>query len=131
MKPRLVSFLDLLLGLEEDHHLAVVLIPPTTKAEEVSLEIVQELEQSGLVHTALSRRLKSGQQRMLMSRKLRSKFPDKEFYFFLYDTLDYQGLEDFPFIECWVNTMCPRIGYDDTNKIAKPIVNLGELGEEW
>lgn len=74
---------------------------------------------------------KSGQQRYLMARKLEEQYPEKEFYFFLSDTLDYGGLEDFPFVEAWVNTMCPRIGYDDTNKIAKPVVNIGELGFEW
>lgn len=74
---------------------------------------------------------KSGQQRLLLARKLEEKYPDKEFTFVLFETLDYQALEDFSYVEVWVNTMCPRIGYDDTNKMTKPVVNIGELGFEW
>ncbi len=74
---------------------------------------------------------KYGQQRLRMALKLREKFPDKEFTFLLFDTLDWNGLEDFPFLECFVNTMCPRIGLDDTNKLTKPVLDIGELGEEW
>ena len=55
---------------------------------------------------------KPGQQRLALSLKLREKYPDKEFYYFLCDTLDFQGLEDYPFVECFVNTMCPRIGLE-------------------
>ncbi len=74
---------------------------------------------------------KYGQQRLQMALKLREQFPDKEFTFLLFDTLDYDSLEDFPFLECFVNTMCPRIGLDDTNKLTKPVLDIGELGEEW
>jgi diphthamide synthase subunit DPH2 len=28
------------------------------------------------------------------------------------DTFDYSELENFNFIECWVNTMCPRVAED-------------------
>jgi len=74
---------------------------------------------------------KYGQQRLQMALKLKEKFPDKEFTFLLFDTLDYASLEDFPFLECFVNTMCPRIGLDDTNKTEKPMLDIGELGFEW
>src|SRR3989344_1103763 len=52
---------------------------------------------------------------------------DKEAFLFLSDTLDFSELENFPDIECWVNTACPRIGYDDTKRISKPIINLDDL----
>ena len=74
---------------------------------------------------------KYGQQRLQMSLKLKEQFPNKEFFYFIGDNLDFQGLEDFNFIECWINTMCPRIGLDDTNKLRIPIVDIGELGYEW
>jgi len=74
---------------------------------------------------------KPGQQRLTLGLKLREKYPDKEFYFFLCDTLDFQGLEDYPFIECFVNTMCPRIGLDDTVRARKPIIDIGALGLAW
>lgn len=74
---------------------------------------------------------KYGQQRLIMSLKLQEKFPEKEFTFLLFDTLDWNSLEDFPFVETWVNTMCPRIGLDDTNKLRKPVIDIGELGFSW
>ncbi len=74
---------------------------------------------------------KYGQQRLEMALSLREKYPDKELYYLLFDTLDWGSLEDYPFLECFVNTMCPRIGLDDTNKLGKPVLDIGELGYEW
>jgi 2-(3-amino-3-carboxypropyl)histidine synthase len=45
-------------------------------------------------------------------KQLEKKYPSKKFYYFICDTLDFNQLENFPFIECWVNTMCPRIMED-------------------
>lgn len=61
--------------------------------------------------------------------KLEKRFKNKSFYYFACDTLDFNDLENFPFIECWVNTMCPRIGYDDSIRISKPIINYEDLIE--
>ena len=36
-------------------------------------------------------------------------------------------LENFPFIECFVNTACPRIAYDEADKIGKAVVNVDEI----
>jgi diphthamide biosynthesis enzyme Dph1/Dph2-like protein len=59
------------------------------------------------------------------------KYPDKRFYFFACDNLDFPSLENFPFIEVWVNTMCPRIGQDDTVRWEKPLLNIEDiLGEK-
>jgi 2-(3-amino-3-carboxypropyl)histidine synthase len=44
--------------------------------------------------------------------ELEKKFPDKKFYHFICDTLDYNQLLNFPFVECWLNTMCPRVMED-------------------
>ena len=44
--------------------------------------------------------------------ELEKKYPGKKFYHFICDTLDYNQLENFPFIECWLNTMCPRVMED-------------------
>ncbi|MCK4670510.1 MAG: diphthamide synthesis protein [Nanoarchaeota archaeon] len=43
---------------------------------------------------------------------LEKKYPDKKFYLFLFDTLDIKQMTNFPFIEAWVNTACPRISDD-------------------
>jgi 2-(3-amino-3-carboxypropyl)histidine synthase len=74
---------------------------------------------------------KYGQQRVEMALQLQQRFPEKEFTFLLADTLDFSSLEDFPFLECFVNTMCPRIGLDDTNKTETPVLDIGELGSAW
>jgi diphthamide synthase subunit DPH2 len=41
--------------------------------------------------------------------ELEKKYSDKKFYYFICDTLDFSELENFNFIECWLNTMCPRV----------------------
>jgi diphthamide biosynthesis enzyme Dph1/Dph2-like protein len=43
------------------------------------------------------------------------------------DTLDFAGLENFPFVECFVNTACPRIGYDEWENLRKPIINADDV----
>ncbi len=50
----------------------------------------------------------------------------KEVFLFLGDTLNYKDLENFPDIEGWVNTACPRIT-DDQELIRKPVVNVNEI----
>jgi len=71
---------------------------------------------------------KYGQQRMKPAMRLTQRFPDKAFYFLLGDTIDFSKLEDFPFIECYVNTACPRIS-DDFAKLPRPMVNIEEIPE--
>lgn len=45
-------------------------------------------------------------------RRLEKKYPDKQFYYFIGDTIDLSELQNFPFIESWVNTACPRLSED-------------------
>ncbi len=52
---------------------------------------------------------------------LKRKYPKKRFYLFLADTIDYNQLENFPFIEAWINTACPRIDEDIK------IINISDL----
>jgi len=44
--------------------------------------------------------------------EVEKKHPDKKFYHFICDTLNYSELENFGFVQCWVNTMCPRMTED-------------------
>lgn len=71
---------------------------------------------------------KTVQQTVPKIMKIQEKYPDKKFYFFGANTLDIQSLEDFPFIEVWVNTMCPRM-VDDDVKFPKPMLNVMDLDE--
>lgn len=53
----------------------------------------------------------------------------KSVYMFICDTLDFNQIENFPFVECWVNTACPRIALDDKAKFRKPVVNMEDVWE--
>ena len=57
-----------------------------------------------------------------IKKKLEDK--DKKCFIFVFDTLDANEMENFPFIDFWVNTACPRIA-DDEDK--KNIIDMGEL----
>ncbi|MBW3004809.1 diphthamide synthesis protein [Candidatus Woesearchaeota archaeon] len=65
--------------------------------------------------------VKHGQNRMDKALELAKK-KDKEYYLFAFDTLNPSDLENFPFIETWVNTACPRIADEKPN-----IINISEL----
>ena len=60
--------------------------------------------------------IKPGQEQLKMSKKL-EKY-DKNFYYFLSNDIDFSKKEDFPFIEYWVNSACPRLGFENS------VVNL-------
>ena len=64
---------------------------------------------------------KHGQSRIDEALKLAAK-KDKEYHVFAFDTLNVSDLENFPFIECWVNTACPRIADEKSS-----IINISEL----
>ena len=65
---------------------------------------------------------KSGQYYDIKNLKqLERKYPKKEFYTFIAETIDYNQLENFPFIQAWVNTACPRIEEDIR------IINIEEI----
>lgn len=66
--------------------------------------------------------LKPGQFNLSLAEDLVSQI-DKNAYVFLADTLDTNDLENFTFIDCWVNTSCPRLADD------KVMVNIDELIE--
>ena len=65
--------------------------------------------------------IKPGQYNLKKAFALKKKLRDKKCYIFLSDNIGAEQLENFPFIECWVNTACPRIA-DNLN-----VVNISEL----
>jgi diphthamide biosynthesis enzyme Dph1/Dph2-like protein len=70
---------------------------------------------------------KWGQEQKDKAIKLKKNFPQKNFYFFIGDLFSNIEIENFPFIKCWVNTACRRIGQDDILDIKKPVINLEDL----
>ncbi|MBU1201423.1 MAG: diphthamide synthesis protein [Nanoarchaeota archaeon] len=70
---------------------------------------------------------KPGQNKLNSFMKIKKDYPDKNFYYLLNNNIEFDRLEDFPFIECFVNTACERIAYDDYKKFRKPIINFEDL----
>ena len=52
---------------------------------------------------------------------LKNRYKQKNFYTFISDTIDYNQFDNFPFIQAWINTACPRIEEDI------PIVNIQDI----
>tara|TARA_Y100000310_G_scaffold124700_1_gene123407 strand:+ start:32805 stop:33539 length:735 start_codon:yes stop_codon:yes gene_type:complete len=75
----------------------------------------------GVIHT-----IKPGQEQFKASIPLENKFPNKKFYHFIDNNINFNHLEDFPFIQVWVNTACPRVGLDDQEKFRSGVVNLND-----
>lgn len=69
---------------------------------------------------------KPGQNQLNRALELKRKL-DKEAYILLSDNIDFEGLENFPFIECFVNTACPRISLDDQKRAPRPIVSIDDI----
>lgn len=65
--------------------------------------------------------VKPGQYHLEKALKLKEK-GDKDYYLFQFDTLNLSELENFNFIQCWVNTACPRISEDKAN-----IINIDDI----
>jgi len=70
--------------------------------------------------------LKPGQNNFRKAVELKKQFRDKNFYIFAFDSLDFNQIENFPFVQCWVNTACNRI-LDDYEKFPKPLVDLSDI----
>jgi 2-(3-amino-3-carboxypropyl)histidine synthase len=67
---------------------------------------------------------KPGQYSYMQALKLKDKLKDKECFIFVFDTLDADEMQNFPFIDFWVNTACPRIA-DDKDK--RNIIDMAEI----
>lgn len=67
---------------------------------------------------------KPGQEGLERAKALEMLEPNKNYYYFIADMITPNAMENFPFIECLVNTGCPRITEDD---FQRPIINLQDL----
>jgi len=75
--------------------------------------------------------IKPGQQYFNSAKNLKEKLhqENKKAYIFIDNNINITQLENYPFIQCWVNTACPRIGTDDIVNIEKPLINIKEAFE--
>jgi len=74
--------------------------------------------------------IKPGQNYFQTAKKLKAHLESqgKKAYIFVGDNLDLMHFENYPFIEAWINTACPRIGTDDIVNIKQPLINVKEAG---
>jgi len=70
---------------------------------------------------------KWGQEYKNSALKLKEIWPEKDFYFFVGDNFMDAEMENFPHVECWVNSACPRIGQDDIVRHSKAVVNIKDI----
>ena len=86
-----------------------------------NLKLFLNAERIGILVT-----IKPGQQYFLAAKKLKQDLESKgkKAYIFIDDTLDPSHYENYPFIEAWVNTACPRIGTDDITNFPQAMINL-------
>lgn len=111
--------------------------PKNQELEEINLDRIKDKLfkiKSNLLKYILSKKIgilvsiKSGQERLSDAIKLKVQLEKegKTAYIFLDDTFNFSKIEDFNFIDSWVNTACPRIAQDDCINIIKPIINIKE-----
>lgn len=74
---------------------------------------------------------KRGQNSSKRADKLRDdilkKWPEKKVYMFLCNEMNFSELENFNFIDIYINSACSRIGHDDITRSPKTIVNISDV----
>lgn len=72
--------------------------------------------------------LKQGQERLNDALKLKTKLEaeGKTVFVFIDDTFNFSKAEDFNYIDCFVNSACPRIAQEDGIVIEKALININE-----
>ena len=73
--------------------------------------------------------MKPGQNNFKKAMGIKENHPEKNCYIFVQDTLDFNQIENFPFVDVWINTACNRI-MDDADKFPKPLIDLADLEKE-
>jgi 2-(3-amino-3-carboxypropyl)histidine synthase len=63
----------------------------------------------------------------ILKNNIEKRWPEKKRFMFLCNELNFQELENFNFIDLYINTACPRLGHDDTARSPKPIINMEDI----
>lgn len=69
--------------------------------------------------------MKSGQNNLKRARELEKKYKQKSFYFFISDEVNLSETENFPDIDFWINTACPRMDMSFNNR--SDILNFSDV----
>ena len=71
---------------------------------------------------------KPGQYYKPVEKIIKNNFSSKQIYWFIGDTINIESLEDFNFIDCFVNCACPRIAIDNPSN-KKKVIDISEVLE--
>lgn len=66
---------------------------------------------------------KSGQQNLKKAQFFKNSLKNKNSYLFIGDNINSKEFEDFPQIQSWINTACPRLDFD------YPVVNIKKINK--
>ena len=116
--------------------------PKTNKLEVLKKEIHKEIAQRakgavlkfltsntiGIIITT-KRGQNNSKRAKILKEKIIERWPQKKVFVFLCSELNFQELENFNFVEVYINTACSRIGHDDTIRSPKPIINISDVEE--
>lgn len=64
-----------------------------------------------------------------LNESILKKWPDKNVFVFYGNEINFSELENFNFIDIYVNVACSRIGHDDISRSEKPIINIADVEE--
>ena len=105
-----------------------------TKLTEKDIETIKKMQKIGLIKFYSSKNIgilistKNGQNREKDALKFKKQWESKKnIFLFLVDSLDFSELENFNYIDCWVNSMCPRLALTDSKRTKKAIVNIDNI----
>ena len=70
--------------------------------------------------------IKPGQMQLNVALELKKRFPEKNFYCLVSNTIDFEQLENFTFVDCFVNTACNRL-IDEQGKLSKPLLDISDV----
>ncbi|MEE9525357.1 MAG: diphthamide synthesis protein [Candidatus Woesearchaeota archaeon] len=65
---------------------------------------------------------KSGQEKLKKAMELKKRLKNKNCYIFMADTINPAEFENFPFIESWINTACPRFADEKKGVVNYEVV---------
>jgi len=111
----------------------VVMYDPTTNKTQIlsrkDIQRVLDKEKANIKRFLMAERVgvivttKPGQEHFHYTKKLEAKYPKKRFYSFVCDTVSFSEMENFPYVQAWINTACPRIGAEDILNTEKALIN--------
>jgi 2-(3-amino-3-carboxypropyl)histidine synthase len=64
---------------------------------------------------------------MRLKQKILDRWPEKQVFAFYANEISFLELENFNFIDIYVNVACSRIGHDDTSRSEKAIINIADV----